>query len=169
MIKLDKKPVLVKISDVVIDRDRNVRESQGYDVAALLDDIALRGQQDPATLEKIGDKFYPIKGFRRATAILQAATSGLVYSDSAPQAGKPIDHILAIVHEGLNERERTELLLDHGQRLGLSKSELANAFFRAFKAGYTEKEIVTLLHTLLQIHYPPSRKIDEDLTGKKLT
>lgn len=170
MIKRDIKPKMIPLAEVVVDRTRNVREAldANYDIEPLLNDIIFRGQQDPVTLEKIGDVYYPIKGFRRATAMQEAAKRGLVFGESAPNAGKAVDHVLAIVYEGLSERERTELLLDHGQRRGLNAVELFNAFCRAFAAGYKEVEIVTLLFALLEIHFPPSRKIGENLTGNEL-
>lgn len=171
MKKPNLKPVLIAVSSVVNDKTRNVREvtDDAYDIEPLINDIQLRGQQDAATFEKIGDKYYPIKGFRRTSAMFAASERGLVYGEHAPSAGKPMDSILAIVYEDLNERERTELLLDHGQRKGLNRVELQNAMERAISAGYGESEIVTLLYGLLTVLYPPSRKIEEGADGQPLT
>lgn len=169
---IHKKPKLIKvaISDIVNDMTRNVREQSdaAYDLEPLIADLQMRGQQDAATLEIVNGKKYPLKGFRRVGAFTLASQRGLKYSETAPEAGKPMDHILAYVYEDLTERERTELLLDHGQRKGLSKVELQNAFERAFVAGYSEKEIVTLLYTLLVQHYPPDRVIGDGLEGEQL-
>ena len=167
-----KKPKLINVPvrSITNDKTRNVREllDSAYDREPLIQDLQLRGQQDPATLEKIGDVLYPLKGFRRVEAFQVADERGLKYDATAPQAGKPMDHILAYVYEDLSERERTELLLDHGQRRGLNKVELFNAIVRAFTAGYSEKDVVTLLWTLLEAHYPPDRKVGEGLEGDKL-
>lgn len=170
MIHRKPKLINVPISKVTLDLSRNIREQidANYDLEPLIADIQLRGQQDAATLEIVGEQMFPVKGFRRSRAFEIAASRGLRYSDSAPQAGKPIDHILAYVYEDLSEQERTELLLDHGQRRGLNKVELHNAFERAFVAGYGDKEIITLLYSLLENHYPPSRKIGEGMEGEKL-
>jgi hypothetical protein len=168
MIKRNIKPVFILVSDIDVDMSRNVREAtaEAYDVEPLISDIALRGQQDAATLEKIGDKFYPIKGFRRSLAIKKASERGMVYGDESTEPGKPIDKVLAFVYEDLSERERVELLLDHGQRKGLTKPELQNAFERAFVAGYKEKDTVTLLWSLIIQLYPPSKDIYKDLPDK---
>jgi hypothetical protein len=168
MIKRNIKPVFVAVSEIVNDMTRNVREAtaDAYDVEPLINDIAMRGQQDAATLEKIGDKYFPIKGFRRSLAIEKANERGMVYGDEAPEAGKPIDKVLAFVYEDLTERERVELLLDHGQRKGLTKPELYNAFKRAFVAGYKEKDVVTLLWSLIISLYPPDKDIYKDLPDK---
>jgi hypothetical protein len=170
MVKRTFKTLIVPIAAVVMDLSRNVREQtdSAYDLDPLIADIQMRGQQDPATLEKVGDKYYPIKGFRRSAAIAKAAERGLTYAESAPESGKPIDKVVAIVYENLSEKERTELLLDHGQRRGLSRVEFQNALERGFMAGYTDKELVTLLFGLFESLYPPSRKIDEDVSGNKL-
>lgn len=167
----DLKPKFVNINEVNVDWSRNVREmtADAYDVNPLINDMAIRGQQDPVTLEQDGDKLYPLKGFRRCEAMKQAAARGLKFETSAPDGGKPMDRILAIVYKGLNPRERTELLLDHGQRKGLNKVELQNASERAFNASYSDKEIVTLLYGLLDSLYPANRKVDEDKnSGEKL-
>lgn len=167
----DLKPKYYPIGEVVVDWSRNVREmtADAYDVNPLINDMAIRGQQDPVTLELDGGKLYPLKGFRRCEAMKQAATRGLKFETSAPDGGKPMDRILAIVYKDLNPRERTELLLDHGQRKGLNKVELQNAAERAFNATYSDKEIVTLLYGLLDSLYPANRKVDEDKnTGEKL-
>ncbi len=168
MIKRNIKPVFIAVAEIVNDMSRNVREAtaEAYDVEPLINDIAMRGQQDAATLEKIGDKYYPIKGFRRSLAIQKASERGMTYGEEAPEAGKPIDKVLAFVYEDLTERERVELLLDHGQRKGLSKPELFNAFKRAFVAGYREKDVVTLLWSLIVQLYPPSKDIYKDLPDK---
>lgn len=165
----------ILINAVTIDRTKNVREDDAYEVSALKEDLKLRGQQEPAALEKIGDAYVPIKGFRRATAILELAAEGAINpktvkfdSDGKPVAntGKPFESIEALVYEGLSDRERLELLLDHGQRRGLSKVELQNSFERGFQAMYTEKELATILFSLLEHHYPPNKSIENTAEAK---
>lgn len=167
--KVQNKVVRVPLSKVVIDRTRNVREDQAYTVTALKADLALRGQQDPAVVEKIGDEFFPIKGFLRSTALMELMNEKKIdpqtmkfdekTGEPVPNTGKPFESIDAIVYEGLTDRERIELLLDHGQRRGLNRVELQNAFERSFGAGYSEKEIAVILYGLLEQLYIPNKTI----------
>lgn len=152
------KTVDVLISAVNVDRSRNLRriDASTYNVLdTLVPDMAARGQQDPVTLEKIGDEYFPIRGFRRMTALQYLAANNIVNQTT----GKPFKYVTAWVFEDLTDIERYELLADHGQREGLDKVELFYAFGRGFDANYDEKLITVYLRGLIQQHYPPSRKI----------
>lgn len=129
--------------DGKLDISRNVREQNesSYDLQPLMDDIALRGIITPPVIHRAKDgKFDPIQGFRRVSAAVALGWK----------------EIPADVYEGLDEHEIIGLMLDHGQRRGLSKAELQIAFEKALEANYTEKEVVTMLKGLLVEHYPPS-------------
>lgn len=173
MAKQTGKAVRISLSKVINDRSRNVRENDEatYHVDALRDDIALRGQQTPAVLEKNADgTYYPLAGFLRTTALLELAASGAIdpntikrdpaTGEPIPGTGKPFDSIVADVYEDLSDRERVNLLVDHGQRRGLQKQELFYAMERLFFAMYSEKEVAVVLRGLLEIHYPPNKKIE---------
>lgn len=165
--KTTNKVVQVPLKNLVIDRTQNVREDEAYKVDALKTDIAFRGQQDAITVEKIGNQYFPIKGFLRSTALLELAAANIgrgaitdEHGQLVPGTGEPFEFVNAFVYEGLSDRERMELLLDHGQRRGLNKVELQNAFERAFSAGYVEKDVVTILQGLLAELYPPNKTIE---------
>lgn len=152
----------VPINAVNVDRSRNIRENEGYDVTSLKADLVFRGQQEPVSLERIGDILFPIKGFRRMTALQQLVEEAAI----DPKMGKPFKDVQVLIYEGLDDKERMNLLLDHGQRRGLNKSELFEAFCRGFDARYGEMEIVILLRDLLELHYPPTREIKNTTDDK---
>ncbi len=167
----------IAISSVVIDRAWNVREADDttYKVDALRDDIALQGQTHVATLEKIkqvdGSVAYrPIRGFLRSTAIKELAEQKVIdpltmkrddkTGELIPGTGKPFENILADVYEDLTDKERTALLIDHGQRRGLRIWELFYAMERLFQANESEITIATTLRSLLEELYPPNKVIE---------
>lgn len=171
--KVSMKPQRIDLSRIEVDQTRNVREDVAYSsqrLRALEEDLALRGQQDAVVLELIGDKYFPIKGFRRCAALQNLQTRGVTDPTTVKtnEAGEPIpssgtifNAVNAIVYQNLSDRERIELLLDHGQREGLNKVELQMAAERSFSVAHTEKDTVVILYGLLAQLYPPTRKIEE--------
>lgn len=174
MIKTNIKPQWVDIDDFIDDIDRNVRDSNSavfeaeYNLEPIINDIKLRGQQVAVVAEKVGDKFQTLQGFRRENAIRRAKRDGLIYDDTAPEAGKPMGKILVVVHENLNSRERATLVNDHGQRENLSRVGLQRSFEQLIKADFKEDEMVTILYGLLVSLVPVTRKIEEGPDGVKL-
>lgn len=182
MAKLQKN-LKINVKDIVIDRTRNIREQDDstYRVDALMEDISLRGQLEPVTLERVkeGDtvKYYPIRGFLRSTAITALALAGVIDPTTAkrddkgeiiPGTGNVFEFVKAEVYEELTERERANLLVDIGQRRGLTKVELHFAMERLFAAMYSEKEVAVLCRSMLEQWYNPGNKIEEPVTPEKL-
>jgi hypothetical protein len=171
------KNVQVKLSEIVNDRSRNVRENDAatYNVQELKDDLALRGQITTALFErqKLADGkvvYYPLQGFLRTTAIMELAEAKVIdpntvkrdeKGDPIPGTGKVFSTINADVWEDLTERERISLLADHGQRRGLTRAELFYTFERFFAAGFSEKECVVYNKSLLLEHFPPNKTIEK--------
>lgn len=176
----------IPLQNVVVKMDRNVREETEttYDDPTMRDSLAMIGQQTIAKLLKIGPDLYePIQGNRRVYNLKKLAEEGVIDPKTAKRdpetgvvlreldaegkpTGKPIggrvfDSIEAEVYEGLSERERVELLVDHGSIRSLNKPELQRAAEFMFSVGYSEKEVAVQLGNLLHTHYPPSRKIVE--------
>lgn len=169
----------VLLSDIVISYDRNVREhaDASYDDPAMRDSLALVGQQTIAKLLKLQNGTYePIQGNRRVYNLKKLAEAKVLDpktakrdsdgnivrdDDGKPVGAKPFDSIEAEVYEGLSERERLELLVDHGNVRSLNKAELFYAGEMFFSVGYSEKDVVIMTYGLLQMHYPPSRNITE--------
>lgn len=156
------KIVRVPLSDIVIDLNNNVRDNDSevkdleYNLPPLIEDIATYGQTDPVTFEKIGDKFYPIRGFRRSLAISELAKA----NRTDPKTNKPFDSVAGYVFTDLSATERAELLVDHGQRKGLGKVGLFKAYEMLVDSGMSnERLIVVKLFTLLEQNYPPKRPI----------
>lgn len=160
----------IDLVKIVPDLSRNVRENDptAYDILPLAMDLALRGQITEMSVEKADDgNIYPLRGFRRKLALdwladptnLDPATKE-PYVD--PRTGKPFKTARVKIYEGLSDVERLTLMFDHGQTRNLSKIELANAMYRAFDAGVREIDVVRMAWGLLQLHYPPSRKIEDN-------
>lgn len=158
---------------------RNVREPQAesYDDPGMRDSLALVGQQTIAKLLKLANgRYEPIQGNRRVFNMKILATAGVLDPKTAkrdgdgniirdnsgkPTGAKVFESLEAEVYEGLSERERMELVFDHGSIRSLNKAELFYALEMLFSAGYTEKEVVIMSFGLLQHHYPPSRQVKD--------
>ena len=162
----------IALDKIVIDHARNVRDEVAYkpaELQALKDDLAFRGQQVVAVLEKRADgKYEPLQGFLRATALTDLAKEGKIDpltmkldSDGNPVAGtgKVFGTINAVVYEDLNDKERISLLFDHSQRRGLSRAETQLALEKLFTALYPEIDVVIMTRNLLEQWYPPTRAI----------
>lgn len=161
----------IKLSELVINRNDNVRDKEAYeDLRALKDDLAFRGQQVEAAVEKVGpNQFKPLQGFLRGTALLDLQAEGKidpltvklnpVNGEPIPGSGKVFETIHATVYEGLTDRERMSLLFDHSQRRGLNAAETHLALEKLFAALYSEIDVVIMTRNLLEQWYPPKRAI----------
>lgn len=155
---------------------RNVRELDNYDLAPLIEDLKERGLQEEIWVYPSGEKsdgcdtLVPVKGFRRRQAwgnLLEQFPDGYKYKDSdGKDHVRRFDKIRVRLYGALSPTDRINLMLDHGQRKGLNKVELQNAFERAFAVQMTEKQVAIILKGLLIENYPPSRKFEE--TPEKL-
>lgn len=177
-----KKIMLVPLDEIELHMDRNVREQSdaSYNDPAMRDSLALVGQQTIAKLLKLpSGRYEPIQGSRRTfnlkvlrdAKVLDPKTArrdvdGNVIRDGEgkPVGAKVFESLEAEVYEGLSERERLELLIDHGSIRTLNKAELFYALEMLFSAGYSEKEVVIMSHGLLAMHYPPSRAVKDPST-----
>lgn len=178
------KVVSIPLDNVRVNFDRNFareRNEQTYNDPNLRQDFAARGQITPAMLLEIGKDtesgepiYEPMQGNRRAWNLKKAKELGIedpstckVDDKGNPIAGtgKVFNTIKAVVFKGLSERERVEIMADHGNVRGLSRAELQLFIEGLFDVGYTEKDVARLAGNLLLHHYPPKRELksfDED-------
>lgn len=153
-----------------------------YISLTMQEQLAQFGQQTPARLEKIGERYIALQGNRRLTNLKILQSKGIIdprtvkyENDGAGQrvpvanTGKPFSVIEADIYEGpLTQAERLELVLDQGATRTFNKVEVFLSAELAFKSGYTERETLTILGDLFKFHYPPTRKIKEDDGGVDL-
>lgn len=174
-----KKIQAVKLSEIDVHMSRNVREQseESYNDPAMRDSLALVGQQTIAKLLKLPNgRYEPIQGNRRVFNLKILADAGVLDPKTAKRdadgnilrddAGKPVgarvfETLESEVYEGLSERERMELVFDHGNIRSLNKAELFYALEMLFSAGNSEKEVVIMSYGLLAHHYPPSRQVKD--------
>lgn len=178
------KVVNILLDNVVVNFDRNFareRDEKTYDDPNLRQDFAARGQITPALLLEVGKNadsgepiYEPMQGNRRAYNLKKAKALGLEDPSTCKTddkgnpiagTGKVFNTIKAVVFKGLSERERVEIMADHGNVRGLSRAELQLFIEGLFDVGYTEKDVARLAGNLLLHHYPPKREIkpfDED-------
>lgn len=155
------KPQRVPVANVVIDPKMNVREPDvtTWDVPGIAADMALDGQKEPALLHKVGDKYFPARGFRRCSGVKYNAENGII----DPTTNKVFETVLAfVINDELTERERWALVLDGGNTRGLNKAELFYAVEQADRIWDTDAQISVAMKGLLDQHYPmPTKKLEE--------
>lgn len=177
------KVVNFPIANIKLDFSRNfARENtvQSYEDPNLRQDLATRGQITPILLLEVGTTpsgdpiAEPMQGNRRSYNLAILANQGVedpttckVDDKGVPIAGtgKPFTFAKAILFKGLTERERVEIMADHGNVRGLTKAELQLFIEGLLNAQMTEKDACRLAGGLLLNHYPPKREIkafDED-------
>lgn len=139
-----KKHKLTKVpaSELVVDRKVNFRED--YDVPSMIEDIRHAGAVlEPLHVRK--EDNVVLKGNRRTSAVQALLADPKLPSDLRDA----IEKLDVIYYEGLDEKELTEIVLDHGSQKPLSRVECVQACWRLQKQMYSETEIITLLyHTL---------------------
>lgn len=158
---IEKKPVRVSIGEVIVDPARNVREPDvsTWGLDGIAEDIALNGQKEPVVLEKVDDKYYPIRGFRRTSAIKLNADKKVV----DPTTGRIFDTVLAwVIDDKLSEKDRVAIMVDQGNSRGLQPHELLYAIQRMDKTASTDAEIAITCRGLLDQYFPLKREVKDD-------
>lgn len=143
----------VPITSIVIDPKENIREPDisTWDVPALAEDIAMRGQTTPAVLHPVKGKLHPLAGFRRCSAVRSNAEKGII----DPSTGQPFDSVLAVViPEELSIKEQYSLMIDSGNTRLLNKVEVFYAVEKAKDVWDTDGQIAIALRGLLDQQFP---------------
>lgn len=128
--------------DLKVDRSVNFRED--YDVVSMIEDIRHAGCVLEPLHVRLEDKVV-LKGNRRTSAVHALLADPKLPSDLRAA----IEKLDVIYYEGLDERELTEIVLDHGSQKPLSRVETVQACWRLQKQMYSEAEIIILLYHLL--------------------
>jgi hypothetical protein len=175
MTKPKKMQVSLDLIDIKFERNVRERNVETFRDHAMQRSLSAVGQLVTAKLLKLPTgRFETIQGMKRAFNMKELQTAGIIDPKTAernedgsvkvddtgkPVGGKVFNVIDAEVYEGISERERVELMNDHGTIKGLNKVELQYAAESMFDVGMTEKEASIALGYLLEHHYPATRKI----------
>lgn len=132
----------VPASELVVNKSVNFRED--YDVPSMIEEIRHAGRVLEPLHVRLEDKTV-LKGNRRASAVQALLADPKLPSDLR----EAIEKLDVIFYEGLDERELTEIVLDHGSQKPLSRVETVLACWRLQKQMYSETEVITLLYHVL--------------------
>lgn len=151
-VKGDRKRVVEVPLDAVTESvELNIRDPKDYEnLLSLIQDLRHNGQKKEATLEKRGDRIYPLVGNlrRRALGILrkEGAVDPLTvkYNDKGEPiagTGKVFSTIRAIVLESLTDVERYKIMADHSQVKSLNKVGVFLSCTRGMDVGLSLQDI----------------------------
>lgn len=127
---------------LVVDKQVNFRED--YDVPSMIEEIRHAGR----VLEPLHVQYETqivLKGNRRLSAVQALLLDPKLPSDLRDNIAK----LDVIYYEGLDQKELTEIVLDHGSQKALTRVETVLACWRLQKLMYSEDEVITLLFHML--------------------
>lgn len=141
-----------------VNRGENFRDIENYDVPSMIEEIVQAGRiLEPLHVEEDGTV---LKGNRRTLA-----AQTLLADPKAPQdIVEAIRHLDVFVYSQMTEKERTELILDHGSQKGLTRVEVVKAAWRLQRMMYSEKDIIILMYQQLAKYTGNTRKAYEAST-----
>lgn len=130
-----------KLADLKVNRTLNFRKN--YDLPSMIEQIAQEGRiLEPCHVEDNGDV---LKGNRRISA-----AQIIVADPKSPQElVDTLKQVDVFVYSELTDRERTELILDHGSQKSLGYEEIVEAIWRLQHEGFSGREIMVLMYQLL--------------------
>lgn len=146
----------VKASEVVVDRELNVRLD--YDVPSMMDSIRRIGKiTDPVHVWKKEDgSLVVLRGNRRISAAQE-----LLKEEISKELHAELNKIPAIFYEGLSEKEAFDVVLDQGDQKTLNKAEIAKAVWRCFDQGMDNVTIYFKMYQALALMTGQLKKAHE--------
>lgn len=153
----------VSASDLVVDMALNPRR-ESYDLPTMKEQILAIGRvTDSLVVEPHPDqkehkgKFRVLKGNRRTLAVQE------LLNDPQLPTGvhEAISKLECDVQEGLSDRERLELVYDHGQQNQLTRAEIVVAIWKLANNGWTEADITVRMYQALARFTGQLKKISE--------
>jgi ParB-like chromosome segregation protein Spo0J len=142
-----------------VDVSENVRELHRYEqseleplIDSILEDKAAGGngiKDEPSYMEDANGKLHPIQGHRRTVAAMIAG----------------LESTRAKVYPTLERHQFMLLLLDHGQRQGLSQVEVFYSIEKGYEADLTQKQLAVELRPLLEQIQPLTDKQKERINN----
>lgn len=141
------------LADLVVRRDVNFRDD--YDVPSMKEEIVQAGRiLEPLHIAEDGTV---LKGNRRTMSAQE-----LVADPKCPQdLLKALSVIDVFVYSDMTDKEKTELILDHGSQKPLTRVEIVKATWRLQKQMYSERDIIVLLYNQLARYTGNTRKAYE--------
>lgn len=141
-----------------VNRGENFRDIENYDVPSMIEEIVQAGRiLEPLHIETGG---IVLKGNRRTLA-----AQTLLNDPKTPQdIADAIRELDVFVYSELTEKERTELILDHGSQKGLTRVEVVKAAWRLQRMMYSERDIIILMFQQLAKYTGNTRKAYEAST-----
>jgi hypothetical protein len=147
-----KRSSLKKANIMSLKVDRLVNFRDDYDVPSMKEEILQAGRiLEP--LHVIDGSNILLKGNRRTLAAQE------LYSDPSCPADvkEALEKVDVFYYSDLNEKEITEIVLDHGSQKGLTRVEVLKAVWRLQKQMYSERDIIIMLYQQLA-HYTGKTK-----------
>lgn len=131
----------VKLSEIKVNRTLNFRKN--YDLPSMIEQITDAGRiLEPVHIE---DNMEVLKGNRRISA-----AQVIVADPKSPQdLVEALKNIDVFIYSELTDRERTEIILDHGSQKSLGYEEIVEALWRLQHEGFSGREIMVLMYQLL--------------------
>lgn len=133
--QMETKVKLIKFTDLVVDRSKNVRLGSVYDpkdLGPLMKDIMENGLKEPITVVMIKGAPHVCRGYRRSAAIEQIRLNNAFHFQEVPCLVYP---------EGTPDSEVALLTCDHNSVRGLNEYEKYLSVKRLLGAGLSEDKI----------------------------
>jgi hypothetical protein len=137
---------VVKITELHVDQDVNIRLKENYDLPSMKMGIVDAGRiLKPIIAELVDGRLLVLSGNRRTLAGQELFADGSIAADLKDALSK----VDVLVYSNLTEKERLQLILDHGQEKAICRTETILAVWRLAGQLFSEIEIVRqMFHAL---------------------
>jgi hypothetical protein len=134
----------------------NARAANNLDTESMVPQLLLSGQVDDAlSVEPIPDgRFRVLRGNRRLSGV-QAIMKGAY----TPEQKKGFETIECKVFPSLTDKEREDMIFDHGRTKPLSREETVLACWRLYKQGHSWQQIGDRLYSQLARYSGNEKKL----------
>lgn len=149
----------VAISALISDDSVNVRLSDNYDLESIIPQLLAKGKIiNPLIVEPAEEdgKFLILQGNRR----FRGAKALLADPNLPDEIKKHFEKVDVIIYDGLDDKERTALVIDHGEWRTLNREETVLAVWRLDKQFFSEKSIGEALYSLLARYTGNEKKLN---------
>lgn len=146
----------IKTSDLIVDKELNVRLVDNYDLATLREQVEAMGRIiKPIIVD--GDTMKVLSGNRRVLVCKEIIAD----PKASQELVKELQQLDCVVYTGLTPAEIIQLVFDHGSEKTINRTETLLSVWRLDKQVFSEKAIASMMYFALAKYTGNEKKLRE--------